>query len=93
MNAAWLKLSNKDKITIFEQTAARTGYIVQAIEKDWWVTTVLEALFSLPYANQLSFKGGTSLSKCWQLINRFSEDVDIAINREFLGFGGGREQK
>lgn len=62
MNTAWIKLSDKDKIIIFEQTAARTGYVVQAIEKDWWVTTVLEALFTLPYADQLSFKGGTSLS-------------------------------
>jgi len=88
MNAAWLTLSDKDKIAVFEQTAVQTGYIVQAIEKDWWVTTVLEALFTLLYADQLSFKGGTSLSKCWQLINRFSEDIDIAINREFLGFGG-----
>ena len=88
MNTAWIKLPEKDKITILEQTAARTGYVVQAIEKDWWVTTVLEALFSLPFADHLSFKGGTSLSKCWQLVNRFSEDVDIAINREFLGFGG-----
>jgi hypothetical protein len=48
----------------------------------------LHALFSLPYAEHLSFKGGTSLSKCWKLIERFSEDVDIAINREFLGFSG-----
>ena len=45
-------------------------------------------LFSLHYADQLSFKGGTSLSKCWNLIKRFSEDIDIAINREYLGFAG-----
>lgn len=60
----------------------------EVIEKDWWVTAVLRALFSLPYAEHLSFKGGTSLSKCWHLIDRFSEDIDIAIDREFLGFGG-----
>ena len=42
----------------------------------------------MPYADHLLFKGGTSLSKCWQIIERFSEDVDIAINREFLGFFG-----
>jgi len=58
------------------------------IEKDLWVTAVLRALFALPYAENLSFKGGTSLSKCWNLIERFSEDVDIAINREFFGFFG-----
>jgi len=88
MNTNWMHLSDSDRMTILEQTSVRTGYIVQAVEKDWWVTTVLEALFSLPFANQLSFKGGTSLSKCWGLINRFSEDIDIAINREYLGFSG-----
>ena len=60
----------------------------QIIEKDWWVSAVMRALFALPYAGQLSFKGGTSLSKCWGLIERFSEDIDIAVNREFLGYGG-----
>ncbi len=65
-----------------------TGLDPQIIEKDWWVTTVLRALFALPYADALSFKGGTSLSKCWKLIERFSEDVDIAVSREYLGFSG-----
>lgn len=73
---------------VLTQAANKTGLPVQAVEKDLWVTAVLRALFCLPYANHLSFKGGTSLSKCWHLINRFSEDIDIAIDREFLGFGG-----
>ena len=60
----------------------------EVIEKDWWVTAVLRAMFCLPYARHLSFKGGTSLSKCWHLIDRFSEDIDIAIDREYLGFSG-----
>jgi len=59
-----------------------------AVEKDWWITAVLRALFALPYSENLSFKGGTSLSKCFNLIERFSEDIDIAINREYLGFSG-----
>lgn len=88
MNINWIKLSDTDRRTILEQTSVRNGYIVQAVEKDWWVTTVLEALFSLPFANQLSFKGGTSLSKCWGTIQRFSEDIDIAVTREQLGFTG-----
>lgn len=88
MNINWIRLNDADRRTILEQTSVRTGYIVQAVEKDWWVTAVLEALFSLPFANQLSFKGGTSLSKCWGLIDRFSEDIDIAITREKLGFTG-----
>ena len=71
---------------VLAQAANKTGLPVQAIEKDLWVTTVLRAMFCLSYAGHLSFKGGTSLSKCWNLINRFSEDIDIAIDREFLGF-------
>lgn len=58
------------------------------IEKDWWVTQVLKAIFALPYSEHLSFKGGTSLSKAWNIIERFSEDIDIAISREYLGFAG-----
>ena len=65
-----------------------SGLDPQIIEKDWWVTAVLRAVFSLPYSESLSFKGGTSLSKCWKLIERFSEDVDIAVSREYLGFSG-----
>ena len=45
-------------------------------------------MYSLPYAQHLSFKGGTSLSKCWHLVDRFSEDIDITIDREYPGFSG-----
>lgn len=72
---------------IIRELAVLAHIDVQSAEKDWWVTQVLKAIFSLPYAEHLSFKGGTSLSKCWHLINRFSEDVDIAINRDFFGYG------
>lgn len=78
----------EERLEIIRRTYATTGLSTQIIEKDWWVTVVLRALFSLPYAENLSFKGGTSLSKCWNLIERFSEDIDIAVNREYLGFGG-----
>lgn len=71
---------------IIRSVSQSTGLLPVSIEKDWWVVQVLHALFSLPYADHLSFKGGTSLSKCWHLIERFSEDVDIAIDHEFLGF-------
>ncbi|MDE6383364.1 MAG: nucleotidyl transferase AbiEii/AbiGii toxin family protein [Paramuribaculum sp.] len=80
------ELSINDRRDIIDFVSSRTGYAGAIIEKDWWVTTVLRAIFSLPYASSLSFKGGTSLSKCWRLINRMSEDIDIAINREYLGF-------
>ena len=55
-----------------------------AIEKDWWVTAVLYALFHTSVSEFLLFKGGTSLSKGWDIINRFSEDIDLALNRDFF---------
>lgn len=53
------------------------------VEKDWWVTAILKVLFSLSPAKYMFFKGGTSLSKGWNLIDRFSEDIDIALYRDF----------
>lgn len=81
-------LSIKDKKDVIDRVQAENGLNRQLIEKDWWVTAVLRALFALPYRNHISFKGGTNLSKCWHLINRMSEDADIAIDREYLGFEG-----
>ena len=62
-----------------DQVNARTGMSLKAIEKDWWVTLVLKVLFALPMQEHFIFKGGTSLSKGWKLIERFSEDIDIAL--------------
>lgn len=84
----FIELPTQNKINVFAEVAARKAIPAVAVEKDWWVTAVLRALFSLPYSEHLSFKGGTSLSKCWNLVERFSEDIDIALNREFLGFSG-----
>lgn len=84
----FLQLPENEKIELINQMYEETKLPQVIIEKDLWVTAVLRALFALPYAENLSFKGGTSLSKCWNLIERFSEDIDIAINREFFGFLG-----
>ena len=84
----WVQLPVRDRLKIIEQVGIQVRLSLRSVEKDWWVTMVLKALFAMPFANHLSFKGGTSLSKCWNLIERFSEDVDIAIDREFLGFSG-----
>lgn len=81
-------LSTEDRRDAIDYTSAKTGYTRQIVEKDWWVTAVLRAIFSLPYSDSLSFKGGTNLSKCWNLISRMSEDADIGVSRDFLGFGG-----
>jgi predicted nucleotidyltransferase component of viral defense system len=84
----FLQLPENEKVALINQMHEETKLPQVIIEKDLWVTAVLRALFALPYAENLSFKGGTSLSKCWNLIERFSEDVDIAINREYFGFVG-----
>ena len=84
----WLNIEKARRVNIVEDLSKKMRLPSVAIEKDWWVTMVLKALFATPFASHLSFKGGTSLSKCWSLIERFSEDVDIAIDREFLGFVG-----
>ena len=81
-------LNLQERQDILRRVQSETGMDLQIIEKDWWVTAILRALFALPYAQHMSFKGGTNLSKCWNLIRRMSEDVDIAIDREYLGFGG-----
>jgi hypothetical protein len=82
----WLKLTDERKRQILNQANAATGRPVHAIEKDWWVTLILQALFSTKWKDNLVFKGGTSLSKAWALIERFSEDIDLAIDRKTLGF-------
>lgn len=81
-------LTDNDRRDIIDYVSGKTGFLRNVVEKDWWVTSVLRAIFSLPYADNVSFKGGTNLSKCWGLIQRMSEDIDIGISREFLGFGG-----
>lgn len=84
----WLKLSEKRRLEILNQVNSQTGLPTDAIEKDWWVTITLKAIFSSKFAQHLVFKGGTSLSKAYNLIERFSEDIDLSIDRTMLGFEG-----
>lgn len=65
-------LKDIDRRNIFEQAGLAEAVPSQAIEKDWWVTVVLQAIYSSEYRDLLIFKGGTSLSKGWGLIERFS---------------------
>lgn len=88
MNTTWLALPQERRSEILNQATEFTGLPVVAIEKDWWVTLALNACFSLPYNEHIIFKGGTSLSKAWNLIERFSEDIDLALDRKYLGFEG-----
>ena len=82
----WIEIPEKERIDILNGIAISTGLTKEAIEKDWWVwvTMVLKVLFQTSCADFVVFKGGTSLSKCWNLIERFSEDIDVAISREFF---------
>ncbi|MDR2233650.1 MAG: nucleotidyl transferase AbiEii/AbiGii toxin family protein [Tannerella sp.] len=81
----WQSISAERQRIIVENISAHTGFSPEAIEKDWWVTMVLKALFQTSCADYLVFKGGTSLGKCWKLIERLSEDIDVAIFRIFFG--------
>jgi hypothetical protein len=85
--AEFLKASPQDRRDVFLGAAARLGTPEQNVEKDFWVTWTLDALFNgLPVGHpRLLFKGGTSLSKAYGLISRFSEDIDITVFREDLG--------
>lgn len=84
----WLNLPKSKQQELFKQLSVKTGFQPQALEKDAWVTLVLRVIFNAKISEHLVFKGGTSLSKAYQLIQRFSEDIDLAINREYLGFKG-----
>jgi len=81
----FVSLDAKDKRAYFEVSAANLNIMPQLVEKDFWVCWILKVLFSLPeIGTHLTFKGGTSLSKCYNVIKRFSEDIDISIERSFL---------
>lgn len=80
--------TKEQKTRIFTQTGVRANLPAFAVEKDWWVTEMLRIVFSLPYAEAFVFKGGTSLSKGYDLINRFSEDIDLAIDRAYFDMQG-----
>ncbi len=83
-----LTLTETQRRTVFEQTAVKIKLPIAAIEKDFWVTEILNILFSLSYAERMVFKGGTSLSKVWGVIRCFSEDIDIAIDGSMFGIEG-----
>ena len=80
MPEAYLELSAKDQKDILQTAAVQLGRQESVLEKDVWVCWALETLFSIPNAHPMAFKGGTSLSKVYDIIDRFSEDVDITLD-------------
>ena len=89
----FFSLSKPQQRLVIEQVQSGLGIPLQAIEKDLWVTCVLQILFSVDLKADVVFKGGTSLSKMGNLIERFSEDIDIAINPAICGFEGNPTKK
>lgn len=88
-------IDKEEKAAIFNAIATKMGMTPFAVEKDWWVSRTLNIIFQMDIATHLVFKGGTSLSKAWKLINRFSEDIDLAIDAAFFDFKGdlGKSQR
>lgn len=86
------QLSARDQRALFSEASERLKIPAHMVEKDTWVCWTLRELFTLPDARaHFIFKGGTSLSKVWKVIHRFSEDIDISLSREWLGFSGARD--
>ena len=86
------RLPAADRAALFSETAAGRGVANTIIEKDFWVCWTLKRLFLLQEgAASLVFKGGTSLSKAFGIIRRFSEDIDLSFDRAHLGYSGVRD--
>lgn len=88
MAIEFLKLSKRDQQEVFNEIFRQKNLSPIAIEKDWWVVQTLRLIFEMEMSGSLVFKGGTSLSKAWGMIERFSEDIDLALDRKYLGFEG-----
>jgi len=82
-----LKMTGEERSQIFQEASARSNIIKSStiFEKDFWVCWILEKIFTIPdIRSYITFKGGTSLSKCFNIISRFSEDCDLTLDKEFL---------
>lgn len=84
----FFELPQRQQRLVLEECRNRMGLPEQAIEKDLWVTVVLQLLFDSELKDDMIFKGGTSLSKAGGLIERFSEDIDLAVNPSLFGLEG-----
>lgn len=88
----YLQLTRRERFELLDAGSRAAGLAPAILEKDYWVCRTLDVLFALPdLGEHLVFKGGTSLSKVFRLIERFSEDIDVSFHRDFLGFGADRD--
>ena len=82
------RLPESDRRELFRNTADKMGLNDAIVEKDFWVCFTLDYLFHrCPWNDAITFKGGTSLSKAFNLISRFSEDIDLILDWRVLGYG------
>lgn len=82
----WTDLDISERQVILENVREKRKLDVIAIEKDFWVSMILKALFSLPVGKSIVFKGGTSLSKGWNLIDRFSEERIFSYGKKIIHY-------
>ena len=88
------RMTKRDRADLFAETAERRDLSEAVVEKDFWVCWTLKQLFAIDaLRDRLLFKGGTSLSKINHAINRFSEDIDLAVDYVALGFTGDRDPR
>lgn len=88
----FLNLSDENKKDAFSKAEVEIGLSEDIIEKDFWVCWLLKELFLIEEIKEnLTFKGGTSLSKVYKVIERFSEDIDVSVERSYLGFVGDKD--
>ena len=80
----WIDFSIDERRAMIQAVSQAKQIDEASAEKDWWVTAVLYAMFHTSISEYLLFKGGTSLSKGWNIINRFSEDIDLALSRDYF---------
>ena len=85
MTLAFLELPAGERQVYIDEAAARLGLAPVIVEKDFWVCWLLSILFQSSFRHAIVFKGGTSLSKVFGVINRFSEDIDLSLAPAFLG--------
>lgn len=81
----YIQLTDAQKQIVLTQCKNKLGLPEQAVEKDYWVTVMLQLIFDSELSEHIIFKGGTSLSKNGNLIERFSEDIDLSVNYEYFG--------
>jgi hypothetical protein len=87
-------MTKRDRADLFAETAERRDLSEAVVEKDFWVCWTLKQLFAIDaLSDRLLFKGGTSLSKIYHAIKRFSEDIDLAVDYVALGFTGDRDPR